>query len=989
MSTPLHEGLEAAVHSVASESDPEVAWTRAEVARRLFHREDAPTTIGRFEVVRFVGAGAMGRVFLAHDTDLERPVAIKLLGRRKNDESRQRLLREAKALAKLSHPNVVHVYEAGTHDDAPFIAMEFLEGQTLREWQTSAERGTTAILDAYLQAGRGLLAAHREGLVHRDFKPDNAFVRDDAGTLRVRVIDFGLALLTDRDDIVSSRDDPNPDLRLTQTAALLGTPLYMAPEVISGHAATVHSDQFSFCVGLAEALWGAHPFPADSLERLRAAQRQAPNVPNGAKGGAALRAAIVRGLAEEPNARHESLAPLLDALERSLAGGSRRAWFLGGSAAVAAVAGVFAFTGQPEPCSGSEEAIADTWSATRRSAIASAFDTITVPHAAATGARVTEALDGFANAWVEGHHDACLASSVRREQSPTVMDMRMRCLDQARRALDTTARVFETQTGDVVDQADRILLQLPSVSSCADLGALEQQGPAPTEAQREQAERAQALAVESVALRIAGSPRALDLAGQAQALAEGSGYAPARVEAQLALGLAQDDAGEIDAALKTLAAAHALAAREGLEPLATRIVAERYGIVGRQGSFEAADALEPLLFGASRTTEQRADALLKRGLTASMRGDPESALTDFNAALEEHLRTNDALAAVKARKGIAVTLAQLGRFEEAIAEARRGVAALVSLVGAVHPKTADMQAYLADMLRMAGQLDEAETVAREALSTMETVRGPDHPEVADLRRTLGGVLLDAGRPGEALAALERAAHDLEAALGDSLMTASAYSDLGGVYSDLERLDASAEALEKAAAIQRKILGDQHPDTARTRDNLGSVLAALGRFEEAEREIRAALKVREATLGPEHPELATSYTNLGAMFEERGDFANAEPHYATAARLSVASEGPTHPNTAHVQANHGRMLTELGRPTQAIPLLEAAVATQHDVLGPDSAHTVHTRTALGRALCRAGRTQEGRAQLRDAIETAARDTALQKYRDDAKALLPGC
>ena len=233
-------------------------------------------TVGRYVILKLVGRGGMGEVYAAYDPQLDRRVALKLLhhqagGDGSSRTARERLLREAKTIARLSHPNVVVVHDAGEIEGRVFIAMEFIEGHTLGAWLAAAPRGWREVRDVFLAAGEGLAAAHEAGFVHRDFKPQNVMVGRDGA---VRVMDFGLAsgaaALTEDGDAAVHREAAGVDVRgapvaLTRTGMLLGTPLYMAPEQFKAHPAYARSDQFSFCVALHESLYGEHPFPKDSF----------------------------------------------------------------------------------------------------------------------------------------------------------------------------------------------------------------------------------------------------------------------------------------------------------------------------------------------------------------------------------------------------------------------------------------------------------------------------------------------------------------------------------------------------------------------------------------------------------------------------------------------------------------------------------------------------------------------------------------------------
>ncbi len=287
-----------------------------------------PAQIGRFEVRSRLGIGGMGVVYAAHDPTLDRPVALKIIhaevGDPHDSSGTSRLIREAQALAKLSHPNVVSIYEVGRVDDQICLVMELVRGLDLDRWLNREKRSWDQILAVYTDAGRGLAAAHAAGLIHRDFKPGNAIVGDDG---RIRVLDFGLARARARasdragddgaeDDEAQARISPSTsgtlDLRLTRTGALLGTPAYMAPEQFLGRTVDAASDQFAFCVALYTALFGEAPFPGSTVQALCeavcAGRMRAPR--SGAVPAHIVRA-IVRGLAVDPAARWPSMDLLL------------------------------------------------------------------------------------------------------------------------------------------------------------------------------------------------------------------------------------------------------------------------------------------------------------------------------------------------------------------------------------------------------------------------------------------------------------------------------------------------------------------------------------------------------------------------------------------------------------------------------------------------------------------------------------------------------
>ena len=291
--------------------------TKAMIHAALFKGAGEASTIGPYQVLGRIGEGGMGVVYAAYDSKLERKVALKLIrgAAMRRPEGRTRTLREARALARLSHPNVVHVYQVGEVEDEIYVAMEFLTGPTLRAWLAARRRTWPEVLAVFRQAGEGLAAAHRHGVIHRDFKPANVIVGDDG---RVRVLDFGLAHFGDESADIRALPSTGEvtDVLLTQTGAVLGTPAYMAAEQFAGGRGDAKTDQFSFCTALYEALYGQRPFAGDKLDTLASAvlDGRVRPVKNEANVPVWLHRVVVRGLQPDPARRWPAMDALLQAL---------------------------------------------------------------------------------------------------------------------------------------------------------------------------------------------------------------------------------------------------------------------------------------------------------------------------------------------------------------------------------------------------------------------------------------------------------------------------------------------------------------------------------------------------------------------------------------------------------------------------------------------------------------------------------------------------
>jgi serine/threonine protein kinase len=334
------------------------AATPAQVAADLFRSDcqksmeegrpsaSPPRALGRYEVSEEIGRGGMGVVYAAHDPELDRRVAIKLMRPETSEsisasEGRARLMREAQAMARISHPNVIAVHDVGTLGEQVFIAMEYVEGHTLSQWLAERDRPWREIVSMFVQAGRGLAAAHAGGILHRDFKPENVLVGKEG---RARVVDFGLARAAepsnsderstaDGEVAADTQTTTPPDVKTTVTETTtrlarlgitvtrrgkFGTPAYMAPEQLMGEPVDERTDQYSFCVALFQGLCGELPFSAENvgalLEKIK--QRRVTDVPKLNSVPSWLRQVLLRGLSPAREDRYRSMDELLHQLTR-------------------------------------------------------------------------------------------------------------------------------------------------------------------------------------------------------------------------------------------------------------------------------------------------------------------------------------------------------------------------------------------------------------------------------------------------------------------------------------------------------------------------------------------------------------------------------------------------------------------------------------------------------------------------------------------------
>jgi eukaryotic-like serine/threonine-protein kinase len=304
--------------------------------------------VGRFLVQEQIGRGGMGVVYQAIDRKVGRRLALKLVhgNRRGMGTATDRLLREAQALARLNHPNIVSLYDFGTTDRGVYIAMEYVRGESLRAWTKGAHHWRE-LVGVFIEAGRGLSAAHAAGIVHRDFKPNNVLVGYDG---RVKVLDFGLARRRSTGTWSESGDAPKPrrpdstpdhpllGTRLTSGGVIIGTTPYMSPEQLMDMEVGPASDQFSFCVALWEALYGERPYPGSGMLELALAYKDERIASPRRRGvPTAIHRALLRGLQIQPQDRFASMDQLLAILEQ---GACRRPMRRGNVALVIATASV-------------------------------------------------------------------------------------------------------------------------------------------------------------------------------------------------------------------------------------------------------------------------------------------------------------------------------------------------------------------------------------------------------------------------------------------------------------------------------------------------------------------------------------------------------------------------------------------------------------------------------------------------------------------------
>ena len=855
-------------------------------------------TVGRYVVERIAGAGAMGIVYAARDPSLERTVAIKCVAGPGDPQARDRMVREAKAMAQLSHRNVVTVFDVGEHDDDVFFAMELVAGRTLRDWLSDATRGVREIVAVLGDAGRGLAAAHAAGIVHRDFKPDNVLI---AGDGRALVTDFGLARA---DGTVEPPLDADV-VDLTVTGQVIGTPVYMAPELLAGGAATPASDQYSFSVVAYEALTGARPFEGKTLGDLRAAIARGPVL---AEIPSHLRRVLARGLAADPAERFDSLDALLAELVRDPA--ARRRRLLGGfGVLLVLVALVLAFARRrDEACPDPRGRLAGIWDDARRASLVLELSSHPEPYVPSTIAHTTAALDRYADRWVDLRRAACRATYVTHDQTEARYDAIVACFDRRRAELAAaTALLTDSPDLDTIRHATAIAGGLTDLAPCSDGATLAEQPPLPAQpVLRAQVEAALHSLATSRALGRAGKYVAAErlvssLIPQARKL----GYAP--LLGDLLLGL-----GKLDAKTTNDGAT----AEKALQEAAQVAAAAKDDLLAAKAWIALAATLA--------TAEQRfaeADSIVKVARVATQRaGDPPEQLVDWHDAA-------------------GITLLEEGQGDEAVAEFR----AALALAEAKQPdRVSDQVGKLATVLDRAGNYDEARTLGARAVELLTKELGPGHPDVAFALATLGAIDYDAGHYAESLADNPRALA-IDEALGEATyQTTEILEGIGNDYLSLGK-PAEAERYHRRVLAMREAKNPEDGHVGDELINLGMDVVAQGHVDEARADYDRALAIYRKAYGPNHP-------NVAAALRQRAQLemktAAAVTDLEEALRITIAVVGPDKPEVGILRGNLASAFDGVKKLPEAVAQYQQAIAIQDKTLGVDHPFTGLALAGLG-------------------------------------------
>ncbi len=874
------------------------------------------TAIGRYVALEELGRGAMGVVYLAYDPDLDRRVALKLL-QREGPDANARLLREARAMARLSHPNVVAIHDVGEHDGLIWVAMDLVEGGTLRQWRTVVERDWTEVVAVFRDAGAGLAAAHDAGLVHRDFKPDNVLLTKQG---RALVTDFGLARAKTGPDtadpvpeLVTERGDV--DATLTATGTLSGTPAYMSPEQFAHKPADPRSDQYSFCIALYEALYGARPFSAQSLPELshKVLTGAIDPAPAGTRVPAWLRAVVERGLQVDPAARYRSMHALLADLTPRTSRRGRNAVLLGGAVLTVGLVAAASRTLAGPTCDGATAQLQGRWDEARARRIGDAFAATGIAYAPATFDRVRDELDTWAEGWARAHRDSCEATQVRGEQSAARMDQRMTCL--ARQLDEVSALADELETPDE-KLVDRVLLAvgtLPDPAACEDPEA----APELSAADRDKVDAAQAKLAVALARNALGRYEpGLEAADMALA-ALGEVATPLRVEVLRTKGQLEHRSGDPDAAEATLERALTEHARTPAPESAAEAWLLLLMVVGDTQA-DSARAI-PWLLPARLAVEATGSADLRRRYE-SVAGSVYLEAGKIDEAVRHHQAAVDQARALEVPDEVAEVV--LGNYGNA--------------------------------LQAAGRYEEARAAYAEALRLAQRAFGTSHPAVANALSNLARSLVAHAEYDEARQMYERALQMRIELLGpEHYNTAVTHLNLGDALKRAGDRDGSRIHFERALQIWSKTLDENHPNLAAAHNNLGVLEAEAGNVDEAVAHYGAADDIARRRGGDEALERAVPLSNQGNVLFDHGDWQGALDKYELALQVRRRHVGDDHPLLGYALVGKARALMKLGRPDEALQAAQWSVRVREAAGVEEPAPLYLSYVTVAEAMLRAG------------------------------------
>lgn len=888
----------------------EVRRARSKIRAGVFGGTPKPTMVGRFEVRERLGSGGMGIVYEAYDPQLQRRLALKVLRADATiaADGAARLVDEARAMAKLSHPNVLTVYEAGTVEDQVFIAMALVEGYTLRSWLDAERRSTNEVMAVLRDAGKGLAAAHAAGLVHRDFKPENVLVSADG---HVFVTDFGLAR-----SFAAAESGGWTNLSSgRQTTKMAGTPAYMAPEQLRGQVVDARSDQFAWCVTAFEALVGERPYDDDELQRLALDPTYVPDaisVPMSVAVPRRVRAALEKGLSVDVAARFETVDALLVAVRPP-----RRRWVPVSVGLLVASVGVgVALVPEHDPCPPRPEQLVDVWDEDRRGSVRDAFLQTQMPYAQRAWVSVEAHADAFVNRWVALDQRAC-----REENAVAAM-----CLQRRGAEFGAVSRLLRGANAEIVERAVSMVSSLPPVADCSD----------PDTAAR---------------VAEAGSDRDLRVpVDNLRALFLAALYDDARrfaLEARTAL-----PPGEplwLEVAVLEGRVALAEGDAEGATAAFERVLENASGARGQLATAEAAVGLVEVQATLAKTDFDAAGVLVRAAkISVASAGNPPRLRTRLESA----------------RAGLEIAQ---GNFDEGIAlvESARGV--LAELGDETRLEQAELMGLAAKALFRKQQFDDASRLGATSLEMLRETLGPKHPAVGQALLLPGSIALVQGDVERAEATYQQAADIFAQTVGRShssyataLVSLANSARAKGDYPRARTL--TEEALDGMLAN----FPEDNMRVMAVRSNLASLDHQLGNLEAARDRYVETVRLQRATLG-EHHELSVTLANLARVDSELGNHDAARESAREALKIRTTVFGEAHDRTVATRVLLAEVELAAGaNPEETLAEVTGVRGLREEALGESHPLVLETIVLQAKAALRAGRPRDALEFAEDAL-----------------------
>ena len=873
----------------------------ARLQERMLGVQAEAVKIGRFIVIRKLGQGAMGIVYLAYDPKLDRKVALKLvdttaLGSEVGD-AQVRLEREAKAAAALGHPNVVTVYDVGEHGDDVFLAMEFVEGTCLTDWMKQ-EHEWREVVTLFSEIARGLAAAHEADLVHRDFKPDNVLLGEDG---RPRVADFGLARPTEgwtARDAAKMLGDGGESMRalairsqdaLASTGEVCGTPAYMAPEQFAGIDVGPASDQFGFCASLYEALFGHRPFKGDSVTELAVAVLENDRQPLPPKHGVpkAVVEAVLMGLEPKVSNRHASMRALADRLDAALRARTRNRVLAGGALLAVLSAGLGVQASQAieeQPCDAAQAEIDEIWNPDRRSKVERAVAAAGLP------TKAVEHLDRFASDWTDQRVESCRASRVEGSQSDEELLLRTSCLDQMSARLDVAARALQESPSS--EALDVLEIALPSLEACED--------PASLRAQRTEFFRSgeQSLEAQAAWSEAAGLITALQLT---------SHRPPSAWQADAERLLALGETHEIPSANAYGRFWMGEVARQH-EDFDTVIEQSRQGLAWAARSPDY--AILPLLLLLRAEAERRQGEL-----------DAAAASIELGQAMVSRVFETRKREAVRVDLEAAQAMVAIERGE--LEHAREIAGTLLESENLSPRKQEHVHSILGSVCYQLHDTDCAFEHHAKAMALVATLPDVEPLELAGRHANMGLMYAEAGDGPKAIGELATAADIVEDAFdADHPMRGQLLSDRGGIQGAMMDPKDGEKDLLAGLAIHEKNHGKDHPALVEALIDLTKTQMQLGKPVEATKHGEWAVRIVDGAFEGQHPRRADPRLPLSDAYVAMGRFDDAAKVLREG--LEILDTPQTHPmQRAEFQFALARALA----PVDAEAAREAATAAK--------------------------------------------------------------